>query len=218
MQVFETIKATGDELHDSRLVGLAPRLEVTDGGEIPDPNRSRPAIFRSRLTLTADQRKHSGLRSASFYVDRDLTGICQPGDRLHIRRTACGGLGLSLLRNDQLVVAVGAIAKVPLGNEVKIETAHQRVHEAESIFRRDDPEFEFPEFPVQISVHGLTRIKFRGWVRLEQYDMWLKHGFVPGVPGSDECAAILLRGGCGHATAITSAQLLDGGKMEMVRW
>jgi len=218
VQLAETVDENGDELHDARLTGLSPYLEITDGGPTPSPSVSRPSVLRSRLTLTASSRRNSTVSSASFYVDRDLTSIFEPEDRLHMARTSCGGLGLSLLRNGQLVFAVGAISSVPFGNDVQAGTPRDLVREAETAFKKRDPEFRFREFPVQISIRGRSRIMFRGWEKLESYDIWLEHGFLPGIPGTDECAAVALEGACGAVPATASAQLLNGCELEMVRW
>lgn len=40
----EPILATGDDLHDSRPVGHAPRVCVEDAGLTPDANASRPWV------------------------------------------------------------------------------------------------------------------------------------------------------------------------------
>lgn len=218
VQLFEAVDHIGEELHDSRLTGLSPRLEITDGGPTPNPSSSRPAVFRSRFTLTASARKNSSISSAAFYVDRDLTRSFEPGDRLHMARTGCCGLGISLLRNDHLIFATGAISSVPLGNEVRGEIPLDLVQEAEATFKRRDPNFRFRELPVQISVDGNPQIIFRGRQRLGNYDIWVEHGFLPGIPGVNECAAISLNGACGSMPASTSAQLLDGGELEMIHW
>lgn len=218
VQLFGNVSETGEELHDSRLVGFSPHLEITEGGPTPNPSTSRPAVLRSRFTLSAAAKENATVSSASFYVDRDLTRIFEPGDRLHMARTDCGGLGLSLLRGDQLVFAVGAVSRVPLGSDVWAGTPMDLVREAEATFKKRDSKFGFRELPVQISIGGQTRIKFRGWEKMANYDIWLEHGYLPGISGADECAAIALKGACGAVAASASAQLLNGGELEMVRW
>jgi hypothetical protein len=218
VQLSETVDEIGHELHDARLIGHAPYLEITDGGLTPNPSPSRPAVLRSRFTLSASTRKNSGVASVSFHVDRDLTRIFEPGDRLHMTRTDLAGLGLSLLRNDQLVFAVGAISSVPLGNDVQAGIPGHLAREAETVFKKHDTEFRFHELPLQLSVRGHSRIKFRGWLELENYAIWLEHGYFPGMPGTNESAAIALKGACGAVPASASAQLLNSCELEMVRW
>jgi hypothetical protein len=219
VQLAEKIDERGDELHDSRLTGLSPHLEVTDGGPTPNPNVSRPAVFRSRLRLIASAIENATVSSASFYVAKDLMSSFKPGDILHMARTASGGLGLSLLRESRLVFAVGAVSNVPLGDDVQAETPGALVWEAVSVFAKVDPEFEFRELPLQISIGGHLRILFRGDRELGRYVIWVEHGFLPCIePGDDECAAIFLKGACGRTPAIATAQLLNSGEIEMVRW
>jgi hypothetical protein len=214
----ETIDEIGSEIHDARLVGHSPRLEITDGGPTPNPSASRPAVLRSRLTLVASAREGSTVSSASLYIDKDLMAILEPGDRLNLVRTECAGLGLSLLREGKLVFAVGAVSNVPLGDDVQSKRPQVLAQEAEMVFRRIDPEFRFRELPVQISIGGQSRLAFRGWLKLGDYDIWLEHGYLLGMPGKDECAAIALKGACGAVPASATAQLLNGSELEMVRW
>jgi len=216
IQLSHVVDKIGEPLHDSRLTGLSPRLTIADGGPTPNPSASRPAVLRSRFTLTASKKENSTVSSAAFYVDKDLTGIFEPGDRLYMGRTGCGGLGISLLRNDRLVFAVGAISCLPLGNDVRAGVPSGLVKEAETTFKKVDPDFRFRELPLQISLGGHPRIIFRGWERLGSYEIWVEHGFFPGIPGVDVCAAISLNGSCGSVAA--SAQLLNDGELEITRW
>jgi hypothetical protein len=113
----------GNPLHDNRLLGYSPSLQITEAG--PVPSEAHPAIKRSRFTLSTARRLNAGLSAASFYVDRELTRAFNAGDVLHLVRTPCAGLGLSLLRNGKLVLAVGAINAVPLGDNIQASTPHK---------------------------------------------------------------------------------------------
>jgi hypothetical protein len=197
----------GDELY----------LEITDGGRTPNPSASRPSVFRSRLRLIASEGKDS--QSLAFYVAKDLMCRFKPGDVLHMVRTSCACLGLSLLRESQLVFAVGAVSEVPLGDDVQAETPWALVREAESVFRRVDPKFRIPTFgfrelPLQISTGGHSRMLFHGPLELGEYVIWVEHGYLPCTPGVNECAAIALKGACGETPAIATAQLLNSSQYE----
>lgn len=218
VQLIRPADLTGHELRDSRLVGLSPLLEIGDAGPTPNPSTTRPAVLRSRFTLTASEKQHSRLSAATFYVDRDLTRILEPGDLLYMVRTGCGGLGLSLLRSDRLVFAVGAISSVPLGSGIQARVPRDLVEGAEAIFKTRDKNFTFGELPVQITVNDEVRIVSRGWHQLGNYTIWLNHGFHRGIPGRDASAAMELKGACGSVPASASSQLLQGGELEMVRW
>lgn len=215
VQLREPVKCIGDPLHDDRLLGYSPSLQITDGGSAPSP--AHPAIRRSRFTMTAPRQLNAGLSAASFYVDRELTRAFRPGDILHVARTPCAGLGLSLLRNGCLVLAVGAISAVPLGNNVQATTPHDLVQQTEFVFQQRDPAFELREYPIQISVDGKAGIMFGGVRQLGDYNIWVLHGFRNGEPGTDECVAIALKGVCGPAPATRSARWLED-ELEMERW
>lgn len=202
----------------SRLTGLSPRLVISDGGPTPNPGVTRPAVSRSRLTLSSSRRENATVSSASFYVASDLIRNFQAGDTLYLSRTPCAGLGLSLHRKGQLVFAVGAILSVPMGPDVLAEIPGDLVAEAEAAFKRRDPDFELPHIPLQISVLNRQLIMFSGRKHAGAYDIWVEHGWLRGMPGEDECAAITLTGVCGSNPAISSALLLDSGDFEMTSW
>jgi hypothetical protein len=81
--------------------------------------------------------------------------------------------------------------------------------DAAQVVQRLDASFQFRELPLQVQIGDDTHVLFRGSRRMSDYDLFMEHGFYPGVPGTDECAAVILRGGCPHTPAICSAQLLE---------
>lgn len=200
------------------LTGISPVLHISNGGPTPNPSSSIPAVLRTRFTLTASGRENASVSAASFCVDSDLIAAFQPGDTLYMARTGRAGLGLSLLRDNRLILAIGCIASLPLGSEIRGGIPFDLADEAKAVFRTHDPEFEFRELPVQVSLGQQTHIVFRGRQQLGNYDIWVEHGLRPGMPGRDECVAISLRGACGPVAASASAQLLDNGELELVRW
>ena len=115
-----------------------------------------------RFRLIASSRKDSRVSSASFYVVKDLMKRIKPRDILHMSRTSCGCLGLSLLREGRLVFAVDAVSSVPLGEEVQAAIPSRCVQEAQSAFRKLDSTFEFRELPLLMSLGRQSRICFRG--------------------------------------------------------
>ena len=219
------IELTGDDLRDDRLVGHAPMLEISDAGITTDVRLSRftgtpsPRVLRSRITLTAAERRYARVASVAFHVDRALTMALLPGDMLYMARTACGGLALSIIRDGQLVAAAGAASAVPLGEVVHVQIPIDAVREAEAVFRRHDSEFEFRELPVEIRLGEHTRLLYCGRPRLQSYEIFVEHGFYRGLPGTNECMAVSLIGTCPDVAAIASAQLLDfPDALEMERW
>jgi hypothetical protein len=75
-------------------------------------------------------------------------------------RTGCGRLGLSIVRGTQLIAAAGALTAVPLGEIVRVGIPGGTIREAERVFQKSDPEFEFPHLPVEIRVGDEAHIMF----------------------------------------------------------
>lgn len=143
------VKQTGSDISDRRLVGYSPCLQITDAGLTPDPGPRRPSVMRRRLTLTAASPKDATVSAISFHVDRDLISLLEPGDDLHMSRTKCAGLGLSILRRGKLLAAVGAVTAVPLGDDFQAHLPFRLLEKASAVFAKADPEFEFGEMPIE---------------------------------------------------------------------
>lgn len=191
-----------------RLLGHAPTLEAIEY------KREEWQLY-SRVTLTASRWRLSGSRSMSFSVDRALIRTLRAGDVLNISRTGCGGLGLSILRDGDLVAAAGAITKVPLGAGLTARNPGDLVEQAEMVFRARDPQYRMGEYPIELSVEGETRIVHRGRPRLGPYDIFVIHGFIIGIPGTDERVSIERTGVCPDTAAHTTVQLFETERMEI---
>jgi hypothetical protein len=216
------IKATGDSLFDDRLVGYSPTVTVASAGMTPiersPADRVRPKVLRSRVALTASEPAHASVASVAFYVDRALTAALQPGDVVYMASTACGGLGLSVVRNNQLAIAIGAVTAVPLGSPVQVRIPSDLITQAQSVFRTRDPKFEFSHLPLEIEVGDKRTIAFRTHGELGDYHVSVLHGFYQGIPGTNECVAISARWFCPDVVATCTAELLDyPTQLEMLR-
>ncbi len=211
------ITRQGNEF-DSRLLGHVPQLQIAEAGITPNPCRHRPAVMRSRVTLTASSRKNATAAAISLHVDCGLTAQLQPGDDIHISRTACACLGLSIVRGGRLLAAIGAVSAVDLGEDFQVLSPYQLVQEAARIFQEEDREFRFSEAPVEFIHQTQRRILFRGECRIGQYEIQLRHGFISGIPGVDESAAIYLGGNQVPAFVNASAELLENDPAELVPW
>ena len=202
----------------SRLVGWQPEVAFCNAGTTPEPNPLRPWVLRTRIELTARGRDHAGVARAAFHIDKALTTSLRGGDLVYMSRTGCGGLALSVVRGDELVVAAGAISNVPLGNNLHVGYPHDLIREAEAIFRRRDGSFNMRERPVEVMVGDDRVILERGRRTVGRYRVAVEHGFLDGLPGTDECAAIS-RYLCPPVAAEASAMLLaDNRSVELVRW
>jgi len=220
----------GDEnFPESRLVGLTPSLQITDGGLTPNAgwNRGRwlPSVQRGRITLSAADRDRATVASASFHVDIGLINALQPADSLHLVRTGKGGLGISVIRGETLLVAAGAVTEVPLGNDLAARYPGEFMQGVEALFREIDPVTAsdwfapLPEVPIEIKYGSQRRLLCRANIKLGPYRLFMDHGFYPGMPGVDVSVAISREGGvCSETAVISCAQLLDGGEIEIVEW
>ena len=142
--------------------GREPTLVISDQAPPTNAGPERPWVLRSRFTLSGSD------WTAYFHVDRSLTSELCAGDVIHVARSERGGLGLSVLRNDRLVVAVGAVTAVPLGEDVSVRIAPERYDEALTLVEPPDgtrnwnPSQRYrDEWPVEIPIDGTTHLFFR---------------------------------------------------------
>ena len=212
------VKQTGRDILDRRLVGYAPRLRITDAGLTPDPGPRRPSVMRSQMTFTAAGPQDATVSAISFHVDRDLISLLQPGDDLHVTRTRCAGLGLSIIRRGKLLAAVGAVTAVPLGDDFQAHLPLPLLEKASAVFAKADPEFEFREMPIEFVQKKQRRILFDGSCQLGQYAVFVWHGFLTGMPGTNESAAICEATRQVPAFASLSAQLLESDPPRLTSW
>lgn len=133
------------------------------------------------MVLIASSRSAASIRWFSFPVGDVVFRVAQAGDVLNLVRTGSGDLGLSILREDRAVLALGAIAAVPLG-------AHLRV--ANRV-----PEPEGPERCVQVDVGGVSQVlRARESIQVAGYDVYCERACTCHPDGPDECLAIVEAG------------------------
>jgi len=104
---------------ETRLVGHKPMIRFWNG----------------RLILAApdSDRRNSTVRMISFPFGDAISLAARTGDILYIVRTAKGDIGLSLLRGEKLIMAIGAITCVPLGNSGVAPSAHDELREGDAV-------------------------------------------------------------------------------------
>jgi hypothetical protein len=180
----EKLDLAGDAMRDDRLLGHSRTLMISDGGTAFPQDQRYGEIGRSRFTITASRKKHATASSAAFYLDRTIKSLFRPRDLLYRSRTCCAGLGFSLIRSNELVLAVRAATAVPLGPHVKARHPCELVREAERVFRKSDPGFEFAQNPLLLLFGGESRIVFSGSVWLGDYKIFLKRGPIAGTAGT----------------------------------
>jgi hypothetical protein len=78
-----------------------------------------------------------------------------------------------------------------------------------ALFRRSDPDFDFQEKPIELAFQNSKVIVFSGSRRdLGPFQVETVHGFIPGIPGTDESVAIARKSACSLYAAATTATWL----------
>lgn len=208
MKSLGAFEPTGEPLVDNRFVGWTPLLYIREAGLPPNPGPSVPSVPRSEIRLVANDKKYASCETASYFVDRTLLRVLRPGDVFHIARTCCGGVGVSAIRERKLIFAVGEVMAVPLGSEISVKIPYELLKKAEAILRQRDSEFEFLDHPIEVCIGGRPKILYRGHLQVGGYNVWVEHGFLPGMPGTDASVSITLDEACNWVAGSASAQLL----------
>lgn len=104
--------------------------------------RPQPVQPRSSRQEACDYRK-------SLLPRRPGIGFGAPSRRPALHGgTGCGRIGVSAIREQELIFGVGAITAVPQGRDFQARIPSDLSLEAEAIFRKRDPSFEFFEHPI----------------------------------------------------------------------
>jgi hypothetical protein len=208
----------GSDTARLRLLGPTPRLHVSEAGATPNPGPRNPATQRSRLRLISSEKTSATIAEASFFLDKGVISALRAGDLLHMARTSCGRIGVSAIRSEQLIFAVGAIGAVPLGSDFQARFPNDLVREAEAVFQKRDSGFEFAEYPVEIRAVDERYIGYGGRRKLGALEVWILHGHYNGTPGKDACLSVARTDACPVVGANISALFLDTDALEMIRW
>lgn len=220
LELGEQIEPRGNAIWDDRLVGYSPLLRISDGGVIADSFGLRDEVHLSRFTLSAMNRKNASAREVWFHVDRKLTLLIEAEDELRLTHSCMWGTGLTLLRREKLVFAVGAINGQKLGSGIRIqhpENARERIQRFERVpheDRRKQPLL----LPLEIYVGEEMRSIYAGREEMGNYGIWVEGGTDYSFPSGDAYAAIWAKGLCDEWCAIASAMMLRRPGMVTVGW
>jgi len=209
--------AFGRRLFTNRLVGHRPFL-TAEGDQV---------------ILLAARFDHAEIENFSLSIDRRLIQTWQPCDDLYLVRTATADLGVSIVRGNRLLAAVGAITQLELGPDIRVSSVTtascpdcdtvvaadgKHCHKCGASLPNGLPSavhpfdsFKRPEHLLDLSVRDNTR-RFGGGGHgeLDGYEITVLHGFCVGIPGTFECVAISDSEACLHEVAVASAALLKG--------
>ena len=205
---FEMKRSQPDDRRVGTLLGAAPIFESVE-------YQREPWQLYTRVTLTpSDGKGRAG--ELSFSLDRELIAMLRPGDVVHVVRNIESAIGFSVLRNDRLVAAVGAITSVPLGHGISARVASDVAREMEVVAQRHDSTFKLREIPLLVEVDHHRRILTDGG-RVGVYEIFSVSRYLAGRPNLSECAAMFQPGVSPDTAAQTSAQLMvsteDGVKL-----
>ena len=115
----------------------------------------------------------------SFAVGDVVSLVAKAGDQLWTIRTATGDFGLAIVRQNELVVAIGAVTEVNLGGAIVVSNGLDCL---------------------QVSIGGhMTALRSRESVSAAggesgRYDIYVERTFESGLPGVAECASIIRTG------------------------
>ena len=121
-----------------RLVGRAPVLTVRAAG-LSLGDLLRAEVRRHTFRMRARSMDGARVRAATFHVESSVVEKMAPGDVLHLRRVTDGAVGLSVLRSGQLVMAIGPLTALPLGDDIAARWPTDLRDEITELFRRRDP-------------------------------------------------------------------------------
>jgi hypothetical protein len=152
----------------------------------------------------------------SFPAGDALLQALQGGDSLHLARTSAGGVGVSLLRANRLILALGAATAVPLGQGITVGRGTKRVWEPEEMLAGSLPGDTWLDFTIESDTQ---RLQARQAATISSYDIYVERDWAVGVPGVDECVSIAAQETVGFRdAAMRSAILLAAGCQKIRGW
>ena len=173
---------------------------------------ARPGVARTRVRFIARDDKDARFKEVSFVVDSDFAGMLKPFDALYAATDMNGAFGVSVMRQDLLVAAAGAVHCVTLGRTVRVAQPGVLARQAEDVFRTKDPEYRIWETPVEVTTETGTRLLHRGRPALGRYEAFVVHGFIHG----SECMALTCLNVCPDCAATLTAPVINA--PDSVKW
>jgi hypothetical protein len=161
--------------------------------------------------LIASEKSGSSVRNASFRIGSAVPLLAQPGDRLYTIRTGSGGIGLSLVRDQRLVLVIGAVTAVPLGTDVLAIQRPARIGDFDRRIRDSWLEFRVGTEQAELREREMSQIG--------AYSVYVEYCWRDGIPGTDECVSMCVADNQALSiAALRSAILLGRSDMKITRW
>jgi len=200
---------TSDSFRESDLVVHGTLIKTMDCNRLVGPT---PMIrfWNDRLVLVASEQANASVRNSSFHIGNALQLAASPGDRLYVVRTGRGGIGLSLLRDKQLILAIGAVTSVPLGNGVQVTESSEG---NDGFFGARNTWLEFQVGNEQLKLSDRTVMD------VGNYQIYIESCWEYGIPGTDECVSVSVANVPPvNLASMRSAILLRNGDLKLTRW
>ena len=200
---------TSDSFRESDIVVYGTLMKRMDVKRLVGPN---PMIrfWNDRLVLVASEESNASVRNASFRIGNAVPLAAAPGDRLYVVRTGSGGIGLSLLRDKQLVLAIGAVTAVPLGNNMQV------MKNRKGNYPFVDLKDTWLEFQVR---NEQLKLRDRSVTDIGNYQIYVEACWENGIPGVDECVSVSVANNPSvNLASLRSAILLRSSDLKLTRW
>lgn len=200
---------TSDSFRKSDIVVYGTLMKRMDVKRLVGPN---PMIrfWNDRLVLVASEESNASVRNTSFRIGNAVPLAAAPGDRLYVVRTGSGGIGLSLLRDKQLVLAIGAVTAVPLGNNMQV------MKNRKGNYPFVDLKDTWLEFQVG---NEQLKLRDRSVTDIGNYQIYVEACWENGIPGVDECVSVSVANNPSvNLASLRSAILLRSSDLKLTRW
>ena len=200
---------TSDSFRESDIVVYGTLMKRMDVKRLVGPN---PMIrfWNDRLVLVASEESNASVRNTSFRIGNAVPLAAAPGDRLYVVRTGRGGIGLSLLRDKQLVLAIGAVTAVPLGNNMQV------MKNRKGNYPFVDLKDTWLEFQVG---NEQLKLRDRSVTDIGNYQIYVEACWENGIPGVDECVSVSVANNPSvNLASLRSAILLRSSDLKLTRW
>jgi hypothetical protein len=209
VRMDEPVPPFGDSLFTSRLVGYSPHLYRSNAGTVSPHKLDTPVTHTTRLTLVAQDKKNASVSESSFLIASSLFSSLQQGDLFHMAGTDCGGTGFSVIRDGRLVFAAGAVHAVPLGEDIRVNFPNMSESGQRYMLGPLNCDPELRQQPIEVRVGTQAFTAYEGRSQLGGYKLSVVHAFRLGIPGDDECVAMIRTEAGSLEEVEMSARLLD---------
>jgi len=174
----------------------------------PNP---RIRFWNERLVLIASGQSKAGVRNVSFPIGDAVCIAARAGDHLYVSRTGAGGIGMSLLRQQRLILATGAITAVPLGADIQASISSGNAQDWEDAAAE-------ARIEVRIGSEQLS-LRKREVAKIGDYHIYIERCWENGMPGTAECVSLSVTHEAAlQHPAMRAAILLGNGAMKMTYW